>query len=253
MRPTFLPKPVVVAAFGCLVLSLSLSGCGSERAAGRPPARSAAPATDPLGAATGADDPELRAFTMLSRVMEDCGPDAPDGDGGSGAVPEPEDLPGWEDGAAPRYGPGGTPPGVPDAEGDTPVPPDAPAPPEPSPVPTRSGPAGEVPLTDAEKCEGEAHARRIGEAFGGTGPTGHRQIREKLTGLDYLASWIHRMPDRAGAPRVRLDLRFMGGRLALEITGTRGGVTVEAFGAPEAEDVEVTDVVRERDHGGGRV
>ncbi|MEU0737922.1 hypothetical protein [Streptomyces sp. NPDC006134] len=255
MRLPFLPKPVVTAAFGCLVLSLSLSlsGCGGEPAAtGRTPATSAAPAADPLAAAAGADDPELRAFAMLTRVMESCDPDAPDGGDGSGGVPEPEDLPGWEGGATPSYGTGGTPSGVPDAKGEIPVPLDAPAPPKSSPTPRRPGPVGEVPLADGDKCDGEAHARRIGEAFGGTGPTGHREIREKLTGLDYLPSWIHRMPDRAGAPRARLDLRFMGSQLALEITGTGDGVTVEAFGAPETEDVRVTDVVRKRDNGGGR-
>ncbi|MEU1538779.1 hypothetical protein ABZ461_11740 [Actinacidiphila glaucinigra] len=41
-----------------------------------------------------------------------------------------------------------------------------------------------------------------------------------------------------------VDLRFMGSRLALEVTGTSSGVIVEVFGAPETEDVEVTDVRR---------
>ncbi|MFF8449544.1 hypothetical protein ACF06Q_17890 [Streptomyces leeuwenhoekii] len=247
MRPTSLLKPVVAAAFGCLVLSLS--GCGTERAAtGRAPATSAAPAVEPLGAGAGTGDPEGRFLELLDRVVRSCDPDAPGG-GGSGDVPAPEELPGWEGGAAPRYGPGEMPPGVPDAEGGIPVPPEVPAPPESSPVPTRSGPVGEVPLTDAEKCAGEAHARRVGEAFGGAEPTGHREIREELTGLDYPVSRIHRMPDRAGAPRVRLDLRFIGSRLVLEVTGTGGGVTVDVFGAPETEDVPVTDIVRKRGNG----
>ncbi|MEV6655186.1 hypothetical protein [Streptomyces sp. NPDC051219] len=37
---------------------------------------------------------------------------------------------------------------------------------------------------------------------------------------------------------------MMGSHLALEITGTSSGVIVEAFGAPETEDVNVTDVKR---------
>lgn len=53
------------------------------------------------------------------------------------------------------------------------------------------------------------------------------------------------MPSRAGAPRARLDLRFIGSNVALAVTGTSSGVTVEAFGAPETEDVEVTDVQRD--------
>lgn len=259
MRPTSLLRSVVVAAFGCLVLSLS--GCGTERAAtGRAPATSPAPATnaapaaEPLGAGAGAGtgDPEVRFLELLGRVVRSCDPDAPGGEG-SGDVPAPEELPGWEGGVAPRYGPGGTPPGVPDAEGGIPVPLEVPAPPESSPVPTRSGPVGEVPLADAEKCAGEAHARRVGEAFGGAEPTGHREIRERLTGLGYPVSRIHRMPDRAGAPRVRLDLRFIGSRLVLEVTGTSGGVTVDVFGAPETEDVRVTDIVRKRGNGDGRM
>lgn len=46
----------------------------------------------------------------------------------AGDVPRPEDLPGYESAPPPRYGPGETPPGVPDAHGDIPIELDDPAP-----------------------------------------------------------------------------------------------------------------------------
>ncbi|MFC9819420.1 hypothetical protein ACFWG6_08185 [Streptomyces erythrochromogenes] len=52
------------------------------------------------------------------------------------------------------------------------------------------------------------------------------------------------MPDHAGAPWMRIDLRTMGGHLALEVTASGSGAVAEAFGAPETEDVEVADVTR---------
>ncbi|MCX4780718.1 hypothetical protein [Streptomyces sp. NBC_01264] len=52
------------------------------------------------------------------------------------------------------------------------------------------------------------------------------------------------MPDHAGAPRARVDLRLFGSRLALEVTGTSSGVSVETFGATEQEGVSVADVRR---------
>ncbi|MEV5434777.1 hypothetical protein AB0K80_01895 [Streptomyces sp. NPDC052682] len=241
MRSLTVPKPVLMAVFGCLVLS----GCGSQTTGGdQRTAGSAVAARTPPDTPMIDDDPELRLLALLNRVTRTCAPDAPSGEGGD-AVPEPEDLPGWEGTAPPRYGPGETPPGVPNADGDIPLPLDDPAPSsEPTPDSTGPGPVGEVPLTGVEKCSGREHARRVGEAFGNTRTTGYQALREKLTRLDYPASRIHRMPDRAGAPRVRVDLRMLGSRLALEVTGTGTGVSVEAFAAPETEDVQVTDVQR---------
>lgn len=37
---------------------------------------------------------------------------------------------------------------------------------------------------------------------------------------------------------------MMGNHLALEVTGTSRGMIVETFGAPETENVKVTDVKR---------
>ncbi|MFD5062717.1 hypothetical protein [Streptomyces sp. NPDC058394] len=240
MRSISLPKPVLVAAFGCMVLS----GCGTQNAAtDQTPAGSAVSAMTPLVAPPSDDDPEMRFLALMTRITQGCAPDAPNGSG-SGGVPKPEDLPGWEGTPTPRYGPGEAPPGVPNAQGDIPVPLDDPAPSKPTPHSTGPKSVKEVPLTGIEKCSGSEHAKRVSEAFKKTRTTSYRAMHKKLTGLDYPASRIHQMPNPAGAPRARLDLRMMGGHLALEVTSTTSGVIVEAFGAPETEDVKVTDVKR---------
>jgi hypothetical protein len=192
------------------------------------------------------NDPEMRFLALLNRVTSACVPDAPSDKGGDG-VPEPEDLPGEEATPTPRYGPGETPPGVPNAEGDIPVPVDDPAPAKPTADSTGPKSVKEVPLTGVEKCSGNEHAKRVSEAFENTKTTSYQAMRKRLTTLDYPASRIHRMPNHAGAPRARLDLRFMGSHVALEVTGTGSGVIVETFGAPETEDVKVTDVQRKPD------
>lgn len=240
MRSISLSKPVLVAALGCMVLS----GCGTQHAAtDQTPAGGAVSATTPLDASH--KDPEIRFLELITRITRGCDPDAP-GDTGDDVVPNPEDLPGWEEGATPRYGPGETPPGVPNSDGDTPValPSDAPEPPKSTPSPTKPTSLKEVPLTGIEKCSGSEHAQRVSEAFKNTKTTSYQAMRKRLKSLDYPASRIHRMPNHAGAPRARLDLRFIDSHLALEVTGTSRGVTVEAFGAPETEGVEVTDVKR---------
>jgi hypothetical protein len=246
MRSIPLPKPVLVAALGCMVLTgcMVLSGCGTQNAAASDQtlAGSAVSAAAPLDAPSIGDDPEMRFLALAVRITQGCAPDAPDASGG---VPQPEDLPGWEGEPTPMYGPGETPPGVPNDEGDIPVPLDDPAPSKPTPDSTGPKPVKEVALTGVEKCTGSEHAKRVSEAFKNTkATTGYQAMHKKLTALDYPASRIHRMPDHAGAPRARLDLRVMGSHLALEVTGTSSGVIVEAFGAPETEDVQVTDVQR---------
>ncbi|WP_426568840.1 hypothetical protein [Streptomyces canus] len=244
MRSISFPKSVLAAALGCMVLS----GCGARNAATEQlPVGSAVSATTAPDAPTIDGDPETRFLALMTRVTQNCAPDAP-GVSGSDGVPRPEDLPGYEGEVTPGYGPGETPPGVPNAEGDIPVPLEDPAPPTPAPTPTLDStgrtPVDEVPLTGVEECSGGEHAQRVGEAFGNTETAGYQVMQTKLAGLDYPAARIHRMPDRAGAPRARLDLRVMGSHLALEVTGTTNGVLVEAFGAPETEDVKVTDVRR---------
>jgi hypothetical protein len=244
MRSISFPKSVLAAALGCMVLA----GCGAQNAA-----TEQLPVGSAVSATTAPDDPtidgesETRFLALMTRVTQSCAPDAP-GISGSEGVPRPEDLPGYEGESTPRYGPGETPPGVPNAEGDIPVPLDDPAPPTPNPTSTPDStgrtPVNEVPLTGVEECSGGEHAQRVIEAFENTETADYQVMQSKLTALDYPAARIHRMPDRAGAPRARLDLRMLGSNLALEVTGTANGVLVEAFGAPETEDVKVTDVRR---------
>ncbi|KOG31686.1 MULTISPECIES: hypothetical protein [Streptomyces] len=227
-------KIVMVAALG----GMALSACGTEGSAGKPPAKaSAIAATAPAKPkptparslpsdelATNAD-PEARFMALFMRVLDGCVP---------GGLPQPPAVPEAEE--EPTRG-AGAPPTPSDA--DLPV---SPLPPEP--VPTRAGPVDEVPLTASDKCAGDAHAQRIRAAFDGAGPADQMDLRKELAALDYPPTRIHPMPDHGGSPRARIDLRFMGNNLVLEVTGTGRGVVVEAFGAPETEDVDITKVKR---------
>lgn len=241
MRTISLPKPLLLAALACVVLT----GCGTRNATtDQALAGSSVSVTTSPEVSQSDDDAEMRFLELMNRVLVGCAPDAPTGKGGE--APKPEDLPGWEADAAltSPYGPGETPPGVPNAAGDIPVPLDDPAPPESSPASAAPKPTKEVPLTGIEQCFGDEHAKRVGEAFKNTKTDDFQEMHKKLTDLDYPAERIHRMPDHAGAPRVRIDLRMMGGHVALEVTGTSGGVRVEVFGSSETEDVNVADVER---------
>lgn len=237
MRSNSLPKSLLVAVLGCIVLS----GCGARSAnTDQALAGSSVSVASVQEAPAGEGDPELRFLEMLTRTMSGCEQHVPSDKG----VP-PEDLPGGEGGSEPTYGPGETPPGVPNADGELSLTlPEGSAPPKPAPDSTRPSPKEELPLTAGEECVGGEHAKRIGEAFKNTKTADHAAMQKKLTDLDYTAAHVHRMPDHAGAPRVRIDLRMMGSRLALEVTGTSSGVTVEAFGAFEGEDVNVAEVKR---------
>ncbi|MCX5583374.1 hypothetical protein [Streptomyces erythrochromogenes] len=233
-------KPVLVAALGCLVLY----GCGTQKGTSEQAPAGSAVGAQPQDPSSPGGDQEMRFLALMTRTAQGCTPDAPNPTGGGG-VPKPEDLPGAEAVPTPRYGPGQTPPGVPNADGDIPVPLDDPAPPaKPAAGSTGSGPVGEVPLTGVEECVAGEHVKRVGDAFKNKGTTGHEAMHKQLTDLDYPAARIHRMPDHAGAPRMRIDLRTMGGHLALEVTASGSGAVAEAFGAPETEDVEVADVTR---------
>ncbi|WP_336317584.1 hypothetical protein [Streptomyces lavendofoliae] len=245
MRSRPFPKSVLVAALGCLVLS----GCGTQQAASdhEAPAGSAVKATTSPKAPPSAEDQEVRFIGLVGRAIDACSPDAPsdkNGEGGEG-VPVPDGLV-LEEEPTPIYGPGETPPTVlGDAEeAPVPLPSDAPEPPSPATGSAKPKQPVEVPLPDTEKCYGDWHADRVVEAFKNTKATGYDAMRTKLTALDHPAARVHRMPDHRGQSRVRVDLRFMGGHAALEVTGTDSGVIVEVFGAPETEDVKLTDVKR---------
>lgn len=77
---------------------------------------------------------------------------------------------------------GRDPPGVPNAEGDRPVPLDDPGPSKPAPDSTGPKPVKEVPLTGIEKCTGSENAKRV-----------QRVVQE---------DWTRPRPDRI-APDVR--------------------------------------------------
>ncbi|WP_431682763.1 hypothetical protein [Kitasatospora sp. KL5] len=261
MRKITLPTPVLAAALGCL----ALAGCAPQPATTADHTRAgsaltAKNAADDLPAPT---DPDIRFITLVGRVIQHCSPGAPSDKGDAdtkvdlgrllpapgGEAPGPENLPGAEqDTGTPLYGPGRTPPGTPNADGDIPVPLPSDAP-EPTGQTSPAGPKPlqEVPLTAADQYAAAEHAKRVREAFTTT-PSGFDALRDKLTALDYPASRIHRMPGNAGSLRARIDLRFMGNNLALEITNTTNGVTVEPFGMSEREDVQVTDIQRTQAH-----
>ncbi|MDX3521505.1 hypothetical protein [Streptomyces scabiei] len=95
-------------------------------------------------------------------------------------------------------------------------------------------------LTSAEECAAQRHRLRVSGAFSGTDTITYEEMRSKLTRLNYPAARIHRMPDVAGEPVARLDLRVGAEHVALEVTDVDDGVLVEAFGAPEG--VSVTEV-----------
>ncbi|MGW1987373.1 hypothetical protein ACWCPJ_33750 [Streptomyces collinus] len=256
MRSIFLTKSLLAVTLGCAALSACDTNAPSASAgAGRAsaaPAAAHAPFTSPAP-----DDSQARFLALIGSTARKCAsygaqdkgvaqaPEVVPHSDGSKETPRPEDLPGGEGPQRPRFGPAQTPPGTPDAHGDIPVPlpADASRPPAPIAAP-RPGAPREVALTEAEACEGTAHADRVTGAFQGTATTDYAALLEKLTGLDYPAERIHRMPQRRGEPRARIDLRFMGGHLVLEVTGARDGVFVEPFGAPETEDVQVTDIQR---------
>ncbi|MFE3073345.1 hypothetical protein [Streptomyces sp. NPDC059247] len=100
--------------------------------------------------------------------------------------------------------------------------------------------ADPVPLTLAEECAAQRHQLRIGRAFSGKEAATYERMRDRLTGLRYPGARIHRMPDFAGEPVARLDLRVGAEHLALEVTGIGHGIMVRAFGAPQ--DMSVTEV-----------
>ncbi|MEU3842764.1 hypothetical protein AB0E88_22355 [Streptomyces sp. NPDC028635] len=232
MRTFTLPRSAAALAMACL----ALTACGAPGSADSAPAGSA------VSAGPTDDDAELRFMELNSRIAQQCAPDAPStATPGSSDVPRPEGVPGRGT-PSPRYPAGATPPGTPDAEGDIPV--DTGDKARPTPDSTQAIRVQEVPLSPLETCTGQAHAKRITDAFKDAGPHEYAQLGDKLTTLGYPAARIHRMPDRSGSLRARLDLRSLGSQLALDITATQAMAVVEAFGAPESEDIDLTQVQR---------
>ncbi|MFE7598672.1 hypothetical protein [Streptomyces sp. NPDC057494] len=104
--------------------------------------------------------------------------------------------------------------------------------------------ADPVPLIPTEECAAQRHQLRISKAFSGKETATYEQMRDRLTTLRYPGARIHRMPNFAGRPVARIDLRVGAEHLAVEVTDIGHSVMVEAFGAPH--DVSVTEVRLER-------
>ncbi|WP_369147837.1 hypothetical protein [Streptomyces sp. R44] len=210
MRSILLPKPLLTAALGSVVVlaavgtqSAHATTTASARAsavpaASRPsPARTARAAT----AVTSARKAEARFLELADLIAQRCEPNVL---GAVGQVPS-------------------------------------------APAPDRTLPvlSDPVPLTPAEECAARTHQLRISRAFSGRETATYAQMRDRLTALTYPGARIHRMPDFGGEPVVRLDLRVGAEHLALEVTGLGNGVMVRAFGAPQF--VSVTEVPLERE------
>lgn len=232
MRSPSLTGSLAALVIGCT----ALVGCGTVQANDSARTR---PTGSPMSDSPDSGGADLRFLDLMNRFTQECTPDA-SSSSGAGA-PDPKTLPEAPTGA-PAYGPGQTPPGTPNADGDIPVPVADPA--SPAPELNTPGPVNEIPLTGIERCSGAKHAERIVQAFGNKGPTGYQALARTLRSAGYPAERIHRMSDHDGAPRARMDLRVADGHLALEVTGTSRSVIVESFGAPTGERLSVLDVRR---------
>ena len=233
-RPSRVRRGAIPAAL--CALALTLTACGSERAAGHEPkagtddrveagSTTTAPATD---FPTDSSDPEssepgFLAFTeLLLSITEPC------------LKYEPTEEPSTE----------------PPEEPDPTEPPLTPLP-EPLPLDATPPPAEpidpddarkEVELSPVEKCDARIHSRRIAKALQGTPDPTPAQVKDVLRGLGYVDLRIHG-PQRSGkSVEFTLDLRLLGGLLCLSgsVTGTRT-VTDPYGGSPE---VGCTDVQR---------
>ncbi|MFF2306122.1 hypothetical protein ACFVVP_26940 [Streptomyces sp. NPDC058128] len=114
-----------------------------------------------------------------------------------------------------------------------------------TPDPTLPVLADPVPLTPTEGCAAQRHQLRISKAFSGKETGTYEQVRNLLTTLRYPGARIHRMPNFAGNPVARIDLRVGADHLAVEVTYIGQGVMVQAFGVPQ--DVSVTEVALKRE------
>ncbi|MET9704081.1 hypothetical protein [Streptomyces griseus] len=221
---------VVIAAAG----SLALTACGTQTASS---ASSSAPVGSQVSAAPALQPTEKQFLDTLNEFARQCSPDAPSD---NGAAPDPGTLPGGiPSGAAPRTD---KPAGTPDANGDIPIPVDESG--EMPDKPMRSGPPQEVELDAIEKCAAAKHAERLTTEAASEPHTTYSALQRTIVAAGYRTDRIHEMPDLGGDPRARVDLRFMGSGLVVEVIGTGTGLIAEPFGAPVDESVSVTEVRR---------
>lgn len=220
---------VVIAAAG----SLALTACGTQTSS----STSTTPVGSQVSASPARQPTEKQFLDLLDKFARPCSPDTPSG---SGAAPDPGALPGGiPSGAAPRTD---KPAGTPDANGDIPIPVDESG--EMPDRPMRSGPPQEVELGEIEKCAAAKHAEHLTTGAAGEPHTTYSKLQHTIIAAGYPTDRIHKMPDLGGDPRARVDLRFMGSGIAVEVIGTTTGVIAEPFGAPEDENVSVTEVRR---------
>ncbi|MFI1562687.1 hypothetical protein ACH4ZX_06360 [Streptomyces sp. NPDC020490] len=200
-----------LASAGAAALAVAaLSGCGGEQAGGqRQQTVDAAGARAATGPGTNA---ELAFLEMLERVGAPCVPDPP-------TTAESDDP-----------APGEHPPTSP----DEPLPVDKEPPTEEPPAeePSPAATAEPVRLKGVEACEGRVHSERVTLALTGLDKPTPRQVARKLNKLGYPGSRVHGLRAERGAVRFSVDLRVMGGQLALKGTAAGGKTAVEAFAHP---------------------
>ncbi|MFE9767181.1 hypothetical protein ACFYPC_22100 [Streptomyces sp. NPDC005808] len=182
---------------------LALAACGSEGTVGRQQnsVTAQAAATSP------SPDTQVAFMEMLERVGAPCVPDTP-------AAPESDDP-----------GPGEHPPTQP--SGLLPVDENPPTDVT-SPTATPEQPK----LNGVEACEGRIHGNRITQALTGLNKPSTIQVRQELNKLGYTDSRIHGLHAEQGIVRFYVDLRVMGGQLALNGTAAGNKTTVGAFAHP---------------------
>ncbi|MFB6717943.1 hypothetical protein ACFCZY_39895 [Streptomyces sp. NPDC056237] len=197
----------VLTGTGAAALAVvALAACGSEQAGGRQ--QNTANSVGAQAPATSSSpDAQVAFMEMLERVGAPCVPDAP-------AATESDDP-----------GPGEHPPTRPsellpvDERPPTNVP---------SPTATPEQPK----LNGVEVCEGREHGKRITKVLTGLNKPTTIQVRQKLNRLGYIDSRIHGLKTERGVVRFYLDLRVMGGQLALKGTAAGKKTTIETFAHP---------------------
>ncbi|MEV6163428.1 hypothetical protein AB0L71_16120 [Streptomyces sp. NPDC052052] len=196
---------VLVCAGAAALAVMGLAACGSEQA-GRRQQNPASNMGAQVAVSPGPDE-QVAFMQMLERVGAPCAPDAP-------AATESDD-PGPDE--HPPTRPSGLLPVDDKPPTNTPSPTVAPERPE---------------LNGTEACEGREHGARITQALIGLGKPTTLQVRRKLNELGYIDSRIHGLKAERGVVRFSLDLRAMGGQLALEGTAAGKKTTVRAFAHP---------------------
>ncbi|WP_234048064.1 hypothetical protein [Streptomyces liliifuscus] len=225
-RPSRIRRGAIPAAV--CALALTLTACGSERAAGKDPKAGTEDRVEAGGTSTApsavsptdssdpeSSDPDFLAFMkLLVSITEPCSRFEP-------TEEPPTEPPEEPDPAEPPLTP------LPE-----PLPPDG----TPPPVEPRDpeGAGKEVELSPVEKCDARVHSRRIAKALKGTTDPTPGQVKDVLRGLGYIDLRIHG-PQRSGeSVEFTLDLRLLGGELCLsgKVTGTRT-ITDPYGGSPE--------------------